>query len=133
MLNSLSGEGLIASWECIAPFGRFVEIGKRDIESHGKLPMYQFAKNVSFTAIDLAHTTRGNPKLLCSSLGNVIDLVKSNKMYPSQPIHIYRASQIEEASRFSQSGKNWKDYCRIYKEDEVAISLLDLKTESLLY
>ena len=31
VFNSLSGEGLRESWECIAPYGRFVEIGKKDI------------------------------------------------------------------------------------------------------
>lgn len=27
ILNSLSGDSLVASWECIAPYGRFLEIG----------------------------------------------------------------------------------------------------------
>lgn len=38
VLNSLSGDSLLASWECIAPFGRFVEIGKADIGSNSSLP-----------------------------------------------------------------------------------------------
>lgn len=43
VLNSLSGKGLISSWECIAPFGHFVEIGKRDIHALKDLPMFKFA------------------------------------------------------------------------------------------
>lgn len=31
VLNSMSGEALRCSWECIAPLGRFIEVGKRDI------------------------------------------------------------------------------------------------------
>jgi NADPH:quinone reductase-like Zn-dependent oxidoreductase len=31
VLNSLAGEGLRQSWLCVAPFGRFIELGKRDI------------------------------------------------------------------------------------------------------
>ena len=30
-LNSLSGDALQATFECVAPFGRFIELGKRDI------------------------------------------------------------------------------------------------------
>ncbi|KAI4214948.1 MAG: hypothetical protein LQ351_002663 [Letrouitia transgressa] len=30
VLESLAGEGLRASWECVAPLGRFIEIEKRD-------------------------------------------------------------------------------------------------------
>ncbi|KAF2158513.1 hypothetical protein M409DRAFT_71605 [Zasmidium cellare ATCC 36951] len=37
VFNSLFGEGLAASWDCIAPFGRFIEIGKKDILARGKL------------------------------------------------------------------------------------------------
>ncbi|CAP61647.1 uncharacterized protein PODANS_0_490 [Podospora anserina S mat+] len=37
VLNSLAGDALVVSWECVAPFGRFVEIGKRDIFSHGEI------------------------------------------------------------------------------------------------
>lgn len=31
VLNSLAEEGLRQSWLCVAPFGRFIELGKRDI------------------------------------------------------------------------------------------------------
>lgn len=37
ILNSLSGEGLRGSWECIAPLGRFIEVGKRDVYNFGNL------------------------------------------------------------------------------------------------
>ncbi|KAJ6259245.1 hypothetical protein Dda_6144 [Drechslerella dactyloides] len=37
VLNSLSGDTLFRSWECMAPFGRFVEIGKKDIQAYGHL------------------------------------------------------------------------------------------------
>ena len=39
VFNSLTGESLVASWECIASHGRFIEIGKRDIASNAKPPM----------------------------------------------------------------------------------------------
>lgn len=31
VLNSLSGDGLRTSWECLAPLGRFIELGKKDL------------------------------------------------------------------------------------------------------
>lgn len=39
ILNSLSGQALRETWECIAPYGRFIEIGKVDIASNSSLPM----------------------------------------------------------------------------------------------
>jgi len=52
VLNSLAGDSLIASWECIAPYGRFVEIGKKDIMKNSNLPMYIFRQNASFISSD---------------------------------------------------------------------------------
>lgn len=48
-LNSLAGEALRATWECMAPLGRFVEIGKRDIKRNSRLEMSQFDYNVTFS------------------------------------------------------------------------------------
>lgn len=54
VLNSLSGKLLVASWELIANFGRFIEIGRRDIDSRGHLPMHPFIRNATFNGVDLA-------------------------------------------------------------------------------
>ena len=53
VLNSLTGDLLYASWRCCAKFGRFVEIGKRDIVDAGKLDMDIFSRNLTFIAFDL--------------------------------------------------------------------------------
>jgi NADPH:quinone reductase-like Zn-dependent oxidoreductase len=53
ILNSLAGEQLRHSGNCIAPFGRFLEIGKRDIALNTRLEMNPFFRNVIFASIDL--------------------------------------------------------------------------------
>ncbi|KAI1455311.1 putative polyketide synthase [Annulohypoxylon moriforme] len=45
ILNSLSGSALQMSWECIANFGTFVEIGKTDIYRRSQLDMEPFDRN----------------------------------------------------------------------------------------
>lgn len=54
VLNSLTGELLRDSVEACADFGRFVEIGKRDILDHNTLGLDLFRKNISFMAFDLS-------------------------------------------------------------------------------
>lgn len=46
VLNSMHGEGLLESWNCLADFGRFVEIGKRDVFQNAGLEMKNFSRNV---------------------------------------------------------------------------------------
>ena len=54
VLNSLVGDLLHDSWRCCARFGRFIEIGKRDVTDAGKLNMQVFKRNATFTAFDVS-------------------------------------------------------------------------------
>ncbi|KAI0856789.1 hypothetical protein F4860DRAFT_528792 [Xylaria cubensis] len=105
VLNSLSGDGLRASWECIAPYGRFIEIGKADIMANSALPMACFAKNVTFSAVDLVHLSQSDEELTSRLLQNTIGLIEQGAQPPS-PLHVYPVSKVEDAFRFLQSGKN---------------------------
>lgn len=62
ILNSLVGDLLHDTWRCCAPFGRFVEVGKRDISDAGKLDMQIFERNATFTAFDLSELYTNNTK-----------------------------------------------------------------------
>ena len=53
VLNSLAGEALRQTWECIAMFGRFIEIGKKDILANSGLEMEPFLRNVTFAGVNL--------------------------------------------------------------------------------
>ncbi|KAF2969750.1 hypothetical protein GQX73_g3806 [Xylaria multiplex] len=106
ILNSLSGDKLVASWECIAPYGRFVEIGKMDINSNASLPMAYFAKNVSFSAVDIYHISQTDLGLTRQLAQTVIDLIAKGEASCPTPLHRYPVTQIEQAFRYMQSGKN---------------------------
>lgn len=54
ILNSLSGDLLHAGWRCTSEFGRFVEVGKKDITEAGSLDMSVFGRAASFSAFDLS-------------------------------------------------------------------------------
>ncbi|KAI0965030.1 fatty acid synthase S-acetyltransferase [Xylaria arbuscula] len=108
VLNSLAGDGLRASWECIAPYGRFVEIGKVDIGANSSLPMSHFAKNASFAAVDLAHILTTNKQLARKLMEKTLQLAASDEFIGSpSPLHVYPVSQIEKAFRYIQSGKHF--------------------------
>ena len=53
VLNSLSGELLHATWRCVSPFGKVVEIRKRDLVGFGKLDMKPFLTNRSYCCVDV--------------------------------------------------------------------------------
>lgn len=124
VLNSLSGDLLVATWECMAPFGRFVEIGKKDIDSHARLPMFPFSRNVSFAAMDAAAMSEERPALFRKSLLAVMDLVVTKKLCAAQPLHIYPVSEVEAAFRYMQGGKNTgKTVVELSKTENVLVSV----------
>ena len=125
VINSLAGEALRTTWECIAPFGRFIEVGKQDMFNSGNLPMRQFAKNVTFACIDLEHIVQTDKKLAGTLLKDVVELLRAGKIAIPTPLHIYNASEAENAFRYMQSGKSiGKIIVQFNQEDLVPVRIL---------
>ncbi len=53
VLNSLAGESMEMSIECLRPFGRFVELGKRDYVNNTHIGLRPFRKNLSYFGVDV--------------------------------------------------------------------------------
>ncbi|CAG2109810.1 unnamed protein product [Medioppia subpectinata] len=51
VLNSLSGEKLDASYQCVANSGRFVELGRYDMLENKQLGMFDFVRNIQFIGV----------------------------------------------------------------------------------
>ncbi|KAL9595035.1 MAG: hypothetical protein Q9219_006685 [cf. Caloplaca sp. 3 TL-2023] len=107
VLNSLSGELLRASWSCVAPFGRFVELGKSDINSREGLPMLPFDKNITFASVDLGMVMNHAKKVMGSTLKEVMAYWSNAKAdIGVSPLHVYNVSELEQGFRSMQSGTN---------------------------
>jgi acyl transferase domain-containing protein/threonine dehydrogenase-like Zn-dependent dehydrogenase/NAD(P)-dependent dehydrogenase (short-subunit alcohol dehydrogenase family)/acyl carrier protein len=98
VLNSLSGEALRRGWDVLAPYGRFVEIGKRDIEDDSALHMRRFDENRTFAAIDLDRLLRERPAVFRRIFSDVRRLFVDGRIGPL-PVTAFPASQVAEAFR----------------------------------
>jgi NADPH:quinone reductase-like Zn-dependent oxidoreductase len=106
VLNSLVGQGLRASWDCIAPYGRFIEIGKADINGNASLPMGAFANNVMFAAVDLRLMGVERKQMASKLLHKVMSLTSEGSIHCPKPLHVYGVDAVDDAFRYVQSGKN---------------------------
>ncbi|KAI5865997.1 hypothetical protein GGS23DRAFT_603436 [Durotheca rogersii] len=132
VLNSLVGESLRVSWECVAPYGRFVEIGKADIKANSALPMACFAKNVSFSGVDLHHILVHRQDLGKKLLHKTMELAGNGSIHSPAPLHAYDISKVEEAFRYLQSGKNTgRIIIQIDRSTEVQKCLTHFRTWSI--
>ena len=105
IMNALAGDSLVASWECIAAYDRFVEIGKKDILSNSNLPMFPFRKNASFTCFDGSTWLWERPLQAKQDLQVLLDIFAAKKLHAARPLHVHSISNIEQVFRLLQDGR----------------------------
>ncbi|KAI0894281.1 putative polyketide synthase [Annulohypoxylon nitens] len=106
IVNSLSGELLHASWSCISDFGRFVEVGKRELLNAGRLEMDIFLRNATFTAFDPDHLfSQADPisqNVFARMTREVLEMYRSGRLKP-MPVVTFDVKDTAQAYRFISS------------------------------
>jgi phthiocerol/phenolphthiocerol synthesis type-I polyketide synthase C len=105
VLNSLAGEAIYQNLRVLRPFGRFIEIGKRDLYANTKVGLRAFRKNVSFLALDVEGLVTLRPKLTRQILHEVADLISQGKLQ-SLPYRAFSMSRIADAFRTMQQSRH---------------------------
>jgi acyl transferase domain-containing protein/NADPH:quinone reductase-like Zn-dependent oxidoreductase/acyl carrier protein len=98
VLNALSGSGIDKGLECLAPFGRFVEIGKRDLADDKPIGLRSLYHNNSYSVIDLSTMVESRPMLMKQLLVEVSELLRQGVYKPISSTR-FPVSQTAEAMR----------------------------------
>ncbi|KAM3537331.1 hypothetical protein ARSEF1564_009747 [Beauveria bassiana] len=104
ILNSLSGPLLGRSWDCMARFGRFVDITKVDTEARRQLEMAPFSRCATFSSFDLLQLTEYRGSLTHSALSESLKIICAKSVAPVHPITQYSISNMAVAMRQMQGG-----------------------------
>lgn len=119
VLNSLAGEPLRASWRAIARFGRFVELGQRDIAGNTGLDMGPFIRNVSFHSVNMLDLLDHDLDAAARAFSEAVELLRKGAVRPVTPITAMPFSRAEEAFRLMQTGKHTGKIVLQVQEDDV--------------
>src|SRR6185369_220048 len=98
VLNALAGEAIPMGLSCLAEFGRFLEIGKRDIYQNSRIPLWPLRRNASFHVIAMDAVFSGDEALTREMLGELARLVERGALTPL-PFRSFPASRIDAAFR----------------------------------
>jgi acyl transferase domain-containing protein/acyl carrier protein len=98
VLNSLAGPAIAASLSTLAPYGRFVEIGKRDIYENTRLGLAPFRSNLAYFALDLERMATERPDFVGALLADVVSQVASGELEPL-PVRVFPVTELGEAFR----------------------------------
>jgi acyl transferase domain-containing protein/NADPH:quinone reductase-like Zn-dependent oxidoreductase/acyl carrier protein len=105
VISAIAGEALYQSFSILAPFGRFIEIGKRDIVENNSLPLEAFNRNLIFAAIDIDRMI----KMKYSYFKNILqELSKgfNEGYFHALPTTEFAVSDITDAFRFMMQSKH---------------------------
>lgn len=104
VLNSLAGEAMVRSIDTLRPFGRFLELGKRDFYENSQIGLRPFRNNISYFGIDADQLMGVLPELTARLFDEVMGLFASGALHPL-PYRAFPAARAEEAFRYMQQAR----------------------------
>ena len=105
VLNSLAGELLSRSLEVLAPYGRFIELGKRDIYDDKLIGLKIFRNNISFHVVDIAAAVEDRRSYVAELLGTVMRHIESGD-WRVLPVQSFSAAEPSAPFRFMTQARH---------------------------
>ena len=132
-LNSLAGELLHATWSCIARFGRFIEIGKRDIHENAKIDMDPFRKNISFASVDMITVFEHNRPLGARVFKECCNLIQAGTIKIPETVVELPYAEAQKGFRLLQMGKHLGKVVLVARENEIVPALPSVYRNTALF
>ncbi|MXN67238.1 SDR family NAD(P)-dependent oxidoreductase [Stappia sp. GBMRC 2046] len=101
VLNSLYGEAMERSIEVLRPFGRFLELGKRDFFENTHIGLRPFRQNLSYFGIDADQLLTRQRPLAEKLFGDLVALFEQGALSPL-PYRQFKADKAVDAFRLMQ-------------------------------
>lgn len=98
VLNSLAGLAIEKGLESLAPYGRFVEIGKRDIYGNTPVGLRPFRHNLTLSVVDLGAAMNGGGEMLRRLLQQVLAMFEGKGLRPL-PHRVFPMARAKDAFR----------------------------------
>ncbi len=105
VLNSLAGEGMDQSFRLLRPFGRFLELGKRDFYADNDLRLRPFRNNISFFGVDVDQFIKEKPLQGQRIFREIMAYFHSGEWHPL-PYSLYSSGEAEQAFRAMQQSRH---------------------------
>lgn len=98
VLGATTGENFRRSLDCLAPYGRFIELGKRNSLTDITLGLRPFLRNLTFASFDLRQMVQDRPGAVQAALREVLSLVEQGTLH-ALPLRVFHPSQTRQAFR----------------------------------
>ncbi len=96
VLNSLAGDAMERGLACLCPFGRFVELGKRDYVNNTAIGLRPFRNNLTYFGVDLDQMLRHQKRTCQKIFSELMRLFAAGTLTPL-PYSVFRAGDLGQA------------------------------------
>ncbi|MFK7835027.1 MAG: SDR family NAD(P)-dependent oxidoreductase [Sulfitobacter sp.] len=105
LLNSLPGDYIAKGLDIMAPYGRFLEIGKRDVYEDASIGMKALRRNVSVSVLDLAAMGEERPDLMGDLFAELSQMLEDQTL-SALPLTEFPVDQVSKAIRYMSQAKH---------------------------
>ncbi|OJJ45037.1 hypothetical protein ASPZODRAFT_160532 [Penicilliopsis zonata CBS 506.65] len=98
ILSTISGPGFHESLKCLAPCGRFIDVGRGNVLDRGNMGLHAFNRSISFFSFDLNSVLDEKPKMAQQQDHRTITPITLDKTF-----HI---TEMESALRYFGQGQH---------------------------
>ena len=104
VLNSVYGEAVNRNLSILKPFGRFLELGKRDFYENSRIGLRPFRNNITYFGIDADQLLIERADLARQLFKDLMQLFENEALHPL-PHRVFEANRIQDAFRFMQQSR----------------------------
>lgn len=101
VLNALAGMAMERSLGCLAPFGRFLELGKQDFYANTAVGLRPLKENIVYHGIDVDQVMAARPALAARVFAEVMATFEAGALRPL-PYRAFAADEAVSAFRLMQ-------------------------------
>ncbi|MDP2355764.1 MAG: type I polyketide synthase [Beijerinckiaceae bacterium] len=104
-LNSIAGAAMVETFRLVKPFGRFIEVGKRDYLDNTHLALRPFVRNITYAGVDLDELLAHDKAAAARIMNALADQFDRGELRPL-PYQVYEPHEIADAFRAMQASEH---------------------------
>lgn len=104
ILNSVYGEAVNRNLAILKPFGRLLELGKRDFYENSRIGLRPFRNNITYFGIDADQLLTERADLARRLFKELMELFHEGALHPL-PYRVFDSSRIQDAFRYMQQSR----------------------------
>ncbi|KAI0198016.1 putative polyketide synthase [Astrocystis sublimbata] len=106
ILSTTQGDMMHETWRCIAPLGRFIDLGRTGVLGAEKLSLEIFKRNATFASFDIVGVAQEKPKIIEQLMKELTDFWVRGVISPVAPAACFELSQLNTAMSLFTKGQH---------------------------